>query len=217
MAQMDLGKVKMTDAELSEKIIQINGGVRLGKDADGKPGYVVTDAETGADTVIPFSSGGTGGGFPIEGAISFAGTVIHSLGNAVNQYISAFFEEPVEISGIKEIKTVTDINSWYRISSAYTSNLSRQMYICLYFQDSEGNISQRQHGTAILNVSGTTNGVVADKEIIIPLSEISIYEKLAGIGCRLYQYGGNSNAYWFQSQIGNVNLPGSAKMKYFIS
>ncbi len=58
MAQVDLGKVRMTDAELSEKIIQTNGGVRFGKDADGKPGYVVTDAETGADTVVPFSSGG---------------------------------------------------------------------------------------------------------------------------------------------------------------
>ncbi len=60
MAQTDLGKVRLTDEELSEKITQVNGGVRFGKDADGKPGYVVTDAETGADTVIPFSSGGGG-------------------------------------------------------------------------------------------------------------------------------------------------------------
>lgn len=61
MAQTDLGKVRLTDDELSEKIIQTNGGVKLGKDADGKPGYVVTDAETGADTVVPFSSGGSPG------------------------------------------------------------------------------------------------------------------------------------------------------------
>ena len=33
MAQIDLGKIKLTDEELSEKIIQTNGGVRLGKDA----------------------------------------------------------------------------------------------------------------------------------------------------------------------------------------
>ena len=41
MAQADLGKVRLTDAELSEKIIQVNGGIRFGKDAEGKPGYVV--------------------------------------------------------------------------------------------------------------------------------------------------------------------------------
>ncbi len=54
MADADLGKVRLTNEEMAEKIIAVNGGVRLGKDAEGKPGYVVTDAETGADTVIPF-------------------------------------------------------------------------------------------------------------------------------------------------------------------
>lgn len=53
-AEVDLGKVRLTDAELTEKIVEVNGGVRFGKDADGNPGYVVADAETGADTVIPF-------------------------------------------------------------------------------------------------------------------------------------------------------------------
>lgn len=60
MSEVDLGKVKMTDAEILELILQQNGGVKLGKDADGNPGYVVTDAETGADTVIPFNSGAGG-------------------------------------------------------------------------------------------------------------------------------------------------------------
>lgn len=53
MAEADLGKVRLTDEELTEKVIAVNGGVRLGKDADGNPGYITTD-ETGADTVIPF-------------------------------------------------------------------------------------------------------------------------------------------------------------------
>ncbi|MDE6975010.1 MAG: hypothetical protein K2P38_18270 [Lachnospiraceae bacterium] len=53
MADADLGKVRLTNEELEKKVIAINGGVRLGKDADGNPGYIATD-ETGADTVIPF-------------------------------------------------------------------------------------------------------------------------------------------------------------------
>lgn len=55
--ELDLGKVKQTDTELYEKIIETNGGVRFGKDADGKSGYVVTDTETNSDTVIAFNNG----------------------------------------------------------------------------------------------------------------------------------------------------------------
>lgn len=54
MAEADLGKVRLTDKELAEKVVEINGGVRLGKDEDGNPGIVETDPETGAVTVLPF-------------------------------------------------------------------------------------------------------------------------------------------------------------------
>lgn len=53
MAQADLGKVRLTDAELTEKIVEVNGGIRLGKDADGNPGIITSD-EDGADSVLPF-------------------------------------------------------------------------------------------------------------------------------------------------------------------
>lgn len=53
MAESDLGKVRMTEAELMEKILLANGGIRFGKDADGNPGIIETD-ETGADAVNPF-------------------------------------------------------------------------------------------------------------------------------------------------------------------
>lgn len=53
MAEIDLGQVRLTDEELTKKIITVNGGVKFGKDADGNPGFITTD-ETGADTVIPF-------------------------------------------------------------------------------------------------------------------------------------------------------------------
>lgn len=62
MAELDLGKVTKTDEEINTLISIYNGGVRFGKDSDGKPGYIVADPDTGADTVIPFSSGGSGGG-----------------------------------------------------------------------------------------------------------------------------------------------------------
>lgn len=61
MTELDLGKVTKTDDEINSLISIYNGGVRFGKDSDGKPGYIVADPDTGADTVIPFSSGGGGG------------------------------------------------------------------------------------------------------------------------------------------------------------
>lgn len=53
MVSIDLGQVRLTDEELTEKIVETNGGVKFGKDADGNPGFITTD-ETGADTVVPF-------------------------------------------------------------------------------------------------------------------------------------------------------------------
>lgn len=60
---LNLGKVGLTQAEIEEMKQDITGqlgGVRLGYNEEGKPGYYTTD-ETGADTVIPFSSSGAGG------------------------------------------------------------------------------------------------------------------------------------------------------------
>ncbi len=88
MAETDLGKIKMTDAELLDFILQCNGGVRLGKDADGNPGYVVTDADTGADTVVPFSSGG-GAGFEGGDILTFSGTSSTSTATLLSTSISA--------------------------------------------------------------------------------------------------------------------------------
>lgn len=58
MAEIDLGQVRMADEELTDFILQLNGGVKLGRDANGQAGYVSTD-ETGTDIVIPFSTGGS--------------------------------------------------------------------------------------------------------------------------------------------------------------
>lgn len=91
MAQADLGKVRLTDAELSDKIIQVNGGVRLGKDADGKPGYVVTDAETGADTVVPFKSGSGECGPGLYPGSKTKSQVILSRNLPVNSLLNTIF------------------------------------------------------------------------------------------------------------------------------
>lgn len=61
MADIDLGKVTMTEEEVQQIIDKRNEGVRLGKDADGNPGYYKFDESAGADTLIPFSLGGAGG------------------------------------------------------------------------------------------------------------------------------------------------------------
>lgn len=60
MNEINLGKVKETDEKIKKLILEFNGGVRLGVDADGKPGYYKHNEGEGADTVIPFSQGGGG-------------------------------------------------------------------------------------------------------------------------------------------------------------
>lgn len=67
MPSVDLGKVRMTDAELAEFILQFNGGLRIGKMEDGTPGYYKEDEETGEKVLMPFKAGG-GGESGIEGA-----------------------------------------------------------------------------------------------------------------------------------------------------
>lgn len=45
---------KSPESNLEELVLQINGGVRLGKDAEGNAGIIETNPETGAVTVLPF-------------------------------------------------------------------------------------------------------------------------------------------------------------------
>lgn len=217
MAQVDLGKVRLTDAELSEKIIQINGGVKFGKDADGNPGYVVTDAETGADTVVPFSSRGKGG-LPERGAICFAGATICCIGNTTNYYVCSLFDDvPIEISKVEEIKTITTIKKWYRTNSGYTSNLSRNMYIYLITEDTNG-ANLIYSSSAVIGGAGTNDISVQEKEFIFPKNQILNDRYIRGIGCRFSQYGGGSSqGYYFTSQIGSIYNPDDAKMEYIIS
>ncbi len=75
MAEIDLGQVRMTDEELTDFILQLNGGIRLGRDANGQAGYVSTD-ETGTDVVIPFSTGGSSlsGGVELLETVATTGT-----------------------------------------------------------------------------------------------------------------------------------------------
>lgn len=75
MADIDLGKVTMTEEEVQQIIDKRNEGVRLGKDADGNPGYYKFDESAGADTLIPFSLGGAGGITGIKKIGQLGGTV----------------------------------------------------------------------------------------------------------------------------------------------
>ncbi len=58
MAQTDLGKVKMTDEEIQMIVSNYLGGVKIGKDAEGNPGYYKYDESVGADTFVPFKNSG---------------------------------------------------------------------------------------------------------------------------------------------------------------
>ena len=212
MAEVDLGKVRMTDAELSEKIIQTNGGVRFGKDAAGKPGYVVADAETGADTVIPFSKGG-GGGLP-SGTISFGGSVIHAVGGGANYFFHDFFE-PIELSKITKIKTLSTIKNWSRLSSYSTNGLTRRLYISIHLVRNDG-VNVEISTDTIAESNLTTTISVENKENVIDLERYKeSYMGLSGVGIRIYQYpGGTASTYYFRSQIGNDAYPYDSCVKY---
>lgn len=212
MAQADLGKVRLTDAELSEKIVQVNGGVRFGKDADGKPGYVVTDAETGADTVIPFSKGG-GGGLP-SGTISFGGSVIHAVGGGANYSFHDFFE-PIELSKITKIKTLSTIKNWSRLSSYSTNGLTRRLYISMILVKNNG-VNMEVSAGIIMESNLTTTMSVVNKENVIDLEGYKEnFMGLSGVGIHIYQYpGGTTSTYYFRSQIGNDAFPYDSCVKY---
>lgn len=61
MAEVNLGKVKMTESEMQDLIRECNGGFRFGTDENGNDGYYKYDEEAGADTFVPFKKGGSAG------------------------------------------------------------------------------------------------------------------------------------------------------------
>lgn len=142
MAQADLGKVRMTDEELSEKIIQTNGGVRLGKDADGKPGYVVTDAETGADTVIPFSNASAEmGKFEVMGCVNAASTSTYvsiSVNNIAqkeykNLLILYSYTRPNKLKNFPDVLSITKgAANTYEMEEIYTQDNFSDNVFCYY-------------------------------------------------------------------------------------
>lgn len=217
MAQVDLGKVRLTDVELSEKIIQTNGGVRFGKDADGNPGYVVTDADTGADTVIPFKSGGSGG-LPITGEICFANTQVYTLGGGDSTYQFDLFNEPIEISKITSIDIELSIE-WHRVASYTTSGLLKTMYFsALAVNAIGGYVNHVINSNYLVTASGNTNIEETNKKINISLDFLSKYKYLIGVGCNFYVYGGgNGSSYWLKTCLGSYTYPYKSKMDYVIS
>ncbi len=56
--EANLGKVRLTEEEMRALVERHTGGVRLGVDEEGNYGYYKYDEEAGADTLVPFKSGG---------------------------------------------------------------------------------------------------------------------------------------------------------------
>lgn len=218
MAQTDLGKVRLTDAELSEKIIQVNGGVKFGKNADGKPGYVVKDAETGADTVIPFNSGGSSGGFPIDGSICFAGIKLNAFqGNTINSYLYDVFEE-VELSKINALKMTINILSW-TVSMAYNTSEYREVYPVFYGINHSGVKAIYHYNEYFGRGTGKSNLGLKNVEKNINIPTLSQqFTSLLGVGLRFVVYpGGSSTSYYAATAIADQNSLDNAKMEYVIS
>ena len=78
MAEANLGKVMMTEAEMQAFVRECNGGLKLGTDENGNDGYYKYDEEAGADTFVPFKKGGSAGAgavtSPYTHEVKFAGS-----------------------------------------------------------------------------------------------------------------------------------------------
>ena len=195
MAQADLGKVRLTDAELSEKIIQVNGGIRFGKDAEGKPGYVVTDAETGADAVIPFKCGGSSGIIlPYIVNLDFGGTYIHFVNNGSSPIAGTKYILPelIKITDIKNIKVTITETSLYNISPTNGINY-RECYLVLgaEFPDFP---TLKEYRKDVYRISGNTQHSNKEFSVEIQGTEMTNVSQITSIGASLRCYNSYNNA-----------------------
>lgn len=117
MSEVDLGQVKMTDAELMDFILQFNGGVRLGKDAEGKAGYITTDEETGADTVVPFSNG-------VGGSIQEIDVLYFGRNSSTSTSTSVTAANNIAVTVEKKYKNILCLVFYNRAASNYNYPIS---------------------------------------------------------------------------------------------
>ncbi|MCM1193329.1 MAG: hypothetical protein NC123_16485 [Butyrivibrio sp.] len=126
-SELNLGKVGLSEAEIEEikqDITKQLGGVRLGYNEEGKPGYYMKD-ETGADTVFPFSSGAGGGKLYFDTltmvAFSFSGSPMAYGQNTSIRLDTAQYKKMTmsggnitarAFSGTSKVKTKVEISGY---------------------------------------------------------------------------------------------------------
>jgi hypothetical protein len=130
MAQIDLGKVKMTDEEIQMIVSNYLGGVKIGKDAEGNPGYYKYDESVGADTFVPFKNSGGISEFvvpflPFNFAYTYASSSSFDFLRLNNNF-----------HGFKKIKIEGRIGG--RLTTASASNRTISIYFFYYEKNEDG-------------------------------------------------------------------------------
>ncbi len=183
MAELDLGKVTKTDSEINALISAYNGGVRFGKDSDGKPGYIVADPDTGADTVIPFSSGGGGGSLSeielIDNTYGYwsnsSTTYGFIIGSSSGKTLSKDYKNLIVVGTKFKTKYV---NNDYITNVGITSYNSTFTYIPEVIS-SAGNLTfAGAYASSVYLLNGATSGQTVCLKISLSLSNTTSTDKL---------------------------------------
>lgn len=172
MAELNLGKVRMTEAEIQELVKTYNGGMRLGTDENGNDGYYKYDEEEGADTFTPFKKSGSAG----EGAVlspyihtvKYTGSICRTVASTLYSYFP-----------IKKVKGLILKTMSLKIRE-YTSGAN---YGYIYFRIygvKDGNIKEIKSYS--VSSSGTSDKSVIKKDEVIDLTGYDSIEYVSVTG-----------------------------------
>lgn len=184
MAELNLGKVRMTEAEIQELVKNYNGGMRLGTDENGNDGYYKYDEEEGADTFTPFKkSGGAGDGAvssPYIHMVKFTGTLCNTVASTLYSYFP-----------IKKVKGLTLKTMSLKIRD-YTSSASHgYMYFEIYGVK-DGSVKRITSYSA--SASGTSDKSVTKTDEVINLTG---YDSIEYVKVGANAYSGSAYIYPF--------------------
>ena len=186
MAEANLGKVMMTEAEMQDFVRKCNGGLKLGTDENGNDGYYKFDEEAGADTFVPFKKGGSAGtgavASPYTHEVKFAGSHCSTITTNLYSYF------PVKNVTKLILKTLT-----LRAEKLTSTASSSTIYFEIYGKKKDGTVSAIK-SYSVYTTSNTSYASTTAAEVEIELDE---YESIEYVRLYRYKVSGTSYTYFY--------------------
>lgn len=191
MAEINLGKVKLTETEMQELVREYNGGLRFGTDENGNDGYFKYDEEAGADTFHPFKKGGGGG----DGAIS--SPLIHAI-NFSGCYCSTYTNNLISYFPIQNVTRLVLKKLRLEIRRLASSAANKAILFYVYGYKKDGTTylqtiySNSVSTSAAASSTAMAERIVEDEEI-----DLSEYEKIEKICVQIPGASATSYTYYY--------------------